>query len=373
MIGGEWDDRLPGTDALQKLNDVMAHRELPRVKAALLNRIATALDGKAPLTKYDRSANAEGFKRLLSGLQEFGGFMGGALMTAAITRRAKLVFNRGDEDLSFESTVGILQALLPSPAARIGYLLDLMSSEMGRKKAALLAGQIAELFTNIRTIHDFAPDAGDSLSQDAVREDFRRRLYGAGIPRRLADGLMQRLEALSANAQTPSGPRAPQPPLQLQPPQPPQALRFQPPPRMTPPPPPPLRPAARPATVETMAEPAPDPNGTVVLTHRGTRFVITPDDTPFVIGRGSACQLAVEWGTASRSHAEIKVQGNDFVLIDHSKNGTFLAGSDRTEQVLTNSSQILTGEGTITIGRIGTDPQAVEHAVIHYQRLATGA
>lgn len=387
-VEGAWDDRLPGTDALQKLSDVMAHKELPRVKAALLNRIANALDGKTPLTKLDRAANAEAFKRLLTALQEFGGFMGGVPMTAAITRRAKIVLNRGNEDLSFENTVGILLAFLPSPAARIGYLLDLMSSEMGRKKAALLAGQIAELFNKIRTIYDFAPDVGDSMSQDAVREDFRRRLYGAGIPRRLADGLMRRLEQLSTSAAMLPELRS-QAPLQLQPPRPVRvqaapasALRMVPPPPRSPAPspsspPPPPRPApSRPTsvapagTVETALAPASDSLGTLVLTHRGTRIVVTPDDTPFVIGRSSSCQLAVEWGTASRSHAEIKVVGDDFVLIDHSKNGTFLAGRDRPELVLANSSEVLTGQGTITIGRIGDDPQAVEHAVIQFQRVA---
>ena len=356
VIEGSWDDRLPGTDALQCLSDVMAHRELPRVRAALLTRIATAIDGKSPLTKLDRAANAEAFKKLLSRLLEFGGFMGGVRMSAAITRRAKIVLNKGHEDLSFESTISILLAFLPSPAARIGYLLDLMSSE---------------LFNKIRTIFDFAPDVGDSISQEAVREDFRRRLYGAGIPRRLADGLMRRLEQLSVSAMQSrqvSGaalaPVMPSPaaPLRLAP------RPAQPVPR---PAPAPLAVTA-PGTVETEIATPSDRLGQLVLSHRGSRIVVTPDDTPFVIGRSSTSQLAIEWGTASRSHAEIKVVGDDFVLLDHSKNGTFLLGSDGQELALTNSSAVLVGQGTITIGRIGDEPEALEHAVVRFQRIAGG-
>ena len=367
VIDGSWDDRLPGTDALQRLSDVMAHRELPRVRAALLTRIASAIDGKSPLTKLDRAANAEAFKKLLGRLLEFGGFMGGVRMSAAITRRAKIVLNKGHEDLSFESTVSILLAFLPSPAARIGYLLDLMSSEMGRKKAALLAGQIAELFNKIRTIFDFAPDVGDSISQEAVREDFRRRLYGAGIPRRLADGLMRRLEQLSASAMPSRQQSAPAPAPALASPA--AALRLT--PRVAAPvsPPPAL---AAPGTVETEIAAPSDRLGQLVLSHRGSRIVVTPDDTPFVIGRSSTSQLAIEWGTASRSHAEIKVVGDDFVLLDHSKNGTFLLGSDGQELPLTNSSAVLVGQGTITIGRIGDEPEALEHAVVRFQRVAGG-
>ena len=346
VIDGAWDDRLPGTDAIQKLSDVMAHKELPRVKAALLNRIATALDGKAPLAKTGRSAAAESFKALLLKLREFGGFMGGTAMSAAITRRAKITLGRGDEDLSFEATVGALLTVLNTPAARIGYLLDLLSSEMGRKKAALLAGQIAEMFGAIRTIYDFAPDIGDSVSQDAVREDFRNRLYNAGIPRRLADGLMRRLEQLSASASQ-GGAALPSPPH----PSAPTPVGAQP---------------KRPGTVETV--PASSSIGSLMLIHRGNRIVVAPENTPFVIGRSASSQLAVDWGTASRSHAEIRVVGSDYVLTDHSKNGTFLTGSDREEQTLSNSSCVLTGQGTITIGRIGDDPTAAEHAVIRFQR-----
>ena len=113
--------------------------------------------------------------------------------------------------------------------------------------------------------------------------------------------------------------------------------------------------------------------GTLVLIHRGSRIVITPDDTPFVIGRSSTCQLSIEWGTASRSHAEIRVEGPDFLLIDHSKNGTFLTGPDQQEVALANSSCVLAGEGTFTIGRIDADADAAQYAVIRYQRVAAGS
>ena len=113
--------------------------------------------------------------------------------------------------------------------------------------------------------------------------------------------------------------------------------------------------------------------GTLLLIHRGSRIVVTPDDTPFVIGRSSSCQLSVEWGTASRSHAEIRVVGDDFVLTDHSKNGTVLVGADHQEQALANSSGVLHGQGTITIGRIGDEAEAAEHAVIQFQRVASGS
>ncbi len=357
---GSWDDRLPGTEALQRLSDVMAHRELPRVKAALLNRIATAIDGKAPLTKMDRAASAEQLKNLMNRLLEFGGFMGGVQMTAALTRRAKIVFNRGHEDLSFEDTVSLLSGFMPTPAARIGYLLDLMASDMGRKKAALLTGQIAELFNSIRTIADFAPDVSDSIAQETVRADFRRRLYGAGIPRRLADGLMQRLERLAGAANAaPTAAASARPPLALAAPVIPTSPQA----------PAPPRPPAPTGTVETTA-PSPDALGELQLIHRGTRIQISADDTPFAIGRSSTCQLAIEWGTASRAHADIRVVGSNFVLIDHSKNGTYLRTPYGREQTLTNSSAVLTGQGTITIGRIGDEPEAVEHAVILFHRIA---
>ncbi len=328
VVDGSWDDRLPGTRSLHKLKDIVAHQSAPRVRAALLNRVATALGGRTPLTKADRATNGEALKHLVPKIVDFGGFMGGTAMTAALTRRAKVDFSTGHDDLSFERTVGILCEFLPTPAGKIGYLLDLLPSEMGRRKTNYLTRLIAELFSQLRSVHEFAPNVDASWSYAMVREDFRRRLYQAGIPRVLADGLMQKLDVIQGGASLPV----------------------------------------------TGSQPVPAPNqdadiGELVLTYRGTHCVVVPSKTPFTIGRSPNCHLAIDWGMASRAHAVVRVEGHEFVLHDQSKNGTFVRGSDQKTVSLTKTAIVLTGQGTITIGLSGDDPDATESAVITFQRV----
>ena len=335
VIDGSWDSRLPGTRSVQKLSDILDRQPLPRVRAALLGRIASALGGRTPLTRLDRAGNGVALKHLLPKLQQFGGFMGGVAMSEALTRRAKVDFSSGPEDLSFEGTVAALSGFLPGPARKIGYLLDLLSSDLGRRKAHFLTQEIAALFSELRGIRDFAPHVDSSWSQAMVREDFRRRLYQAGIPHRLADGLMRKLD------QVKDGP--------------PRAGRM---------------PAATAARPRPTAEPEGEMGG-LVLTCRGVRHVVTAEETPFTIGRSPDCGLAVDCAMASRSHAVIEVEGGDFVLVDRSKNGTFVQGADRRTTALSKGSMVLPEQGTITIGVAGDSPEITENAVVGFQRVRT--
>ncbi len=334
VLDGAWDDRLPGTRSLQRLNDILARQSAPRVRAALLHRVSTALAGQAPLTKGDRASNGAALRQLVPKLRQFGGFMGGVAMSAALTRRAKVDFSKRHEDLTFEETLTALCDFFPMPAGKIGYLLDLLPSEMGRKKATYITRLIADLFSELRGIHDFAPNMDGSWSQTMVREDFRRRLYQAGIPRRLADGLLEKLELMQDCGSPPVARSLP----------------------VT---------GSLPGPVSTRTGDI----GKLVLTYRGIRHVVAASETPFTIGRSPDCRLTVDWVTASRAHAVVQVEGNDFILLDQSKNGTFVRGHDRKIIALAKNSTVLSGQGTITIGLIGDGPDAAESAVIGYQRV----
>ena len=366
VIDGSWDDRYPGTQALQKLSDVMARRPLPRVREAILARVASAIDGKAPLTRLDRAANVEAFKRLVPKLREFGGFMGSTVMSIALIRRAKVVLGNGVDDLSFESTVSILNDFLLTPAAKIGFLLDVLSSEMGRRKASYLTQEISELFNNVRSIYDFAPDLDGSWSQDMVREDFRRRLQHAGIPHRLIEGLLRKLTQLSNSHEKVS------PQLTMAPPTAGPALSRLPPRPTTPALPPPVESPVRSVVSGGVAKGGvqqPKGPGYLILNYRGNLKKVEEGQTPFLIGRSDTCQLSVDWGAASRSHAAIEVLDGNFVLTDHSKNGTFVRGEDEKTVALSNSSTVLTGRGVITIGTNGEESETEELARIRYQRV----
>ena len=100
------------------------------------------------------------------------------------------------------------------------------------------------------------------------------------------------------------------------------------------------------------------------------QHIVDPPQTPYAIGRSETCQLIVDCNTASRSHAIIQLTGKDYVLIDQSKNGTFIYCEDQKACALTKSSAVLIGRGTITLGTTSDDPELTEHGVIRFERIS---
>lgn len=70
-----------------------------------------------------------------------------------------------------------------------------------------------------------------------------------------------------------------------------------------------------------------------------------PINGPFSIGRSHTNQLILKDAKASRQHAEIKTQGNEYVLIDlNSSNGTTVNGQRVHEHILAPNDEIQIGD-----------------------------
>lgn len=105
-------------------------------------------------------------------------------------------------------------------------------------------------------------------------------------------------------------------------------------------------------------EPYPREESVVLeLYYHASPVIITPDQTPFQIGRELiSAGLCVSSEFASRQHCTIDFQGGKFVLRDFSRNGTFvqlsLANSFRVQNEITP----LIGNGCFKLGAaIGVD------------------
>lgn len=69
-----------------------------------------------------------------------------------------------------------------------------------------------------------------------------------------------------------------------------------------------------------------------------------------LIGRDPGCTLVVDTAWASRRHATLDVQRGNFVLVDHSANGTYVVDEDAAEQHVNREVHHLARRGTISIG-----------------------
>jgi len=83
----------------------------------------------------------------------------------------------------------------------------------------------------------------------------------------------------------------------------------------------------------------------------GERTVSFPEGkTVLTMGREKDCDLIVTERTASRHHARIEKSGLQFMLIDESTNGTYLAVEGDREVLLRKARVLLRGRGKIGFG-----------------------
>ncbi len=88
----------------------------------------------------------------------------------------------------------------------------------------------------------------------------------------------------------------------------------------------------------------------ITFVHKGETLSISPDQVPFVIGRGASSDLTAEAPLASRSHLKIGYNRGKFVLTDQSTNGTYVKLADGNEVYLRREELPLSSRGSISLG-----------------------
>lgn len=90
---------------------------------------------------------------------------------------------------------------------------------------------------------------------------------------------------------------------------------------------------------------------TLEVHYRGTRLVIGMQRPQLRIGRDAVNDICIDDAAVSRSHAEIAMRGDRFMLIDRSSNGTCVYANHSPMLRLVRDELALTGTGRITLGR----------------------
>src|SRR5258706_369929 len=83
----------------------------------------------------------------------------------------------------------------------------------------------------------------------------------------------------------------------------------------------------------------------------GERTIGFPrDKSVLILGRENTCDIVVQEKTASRLHARIERKGVQYVLVDDSTNGTYVAIEGDREVLLRRDSVMLRGRGKFALG-----------------------
>ena len=346
-LEGAVTDRFAHTPALMALSEVLGSRPMPKLRGSLLNRIALALDGKGLLTKSGREADADAFRKLIPLLQEYGGFIGGGPMAVALTRRAKITLNRG-EDLPMETAIDTMVDMFSHNAGKIGYLLDLLPMEIGKRNATFIMGSVAALLSRLHSIRDLAPANDVSFSSDVVKEGFRKRLYLAGIPRKLTDALLAKLDAITRQDVL-------QPPLLVSAFGASRAIE-------------PLQTADR--SIGIAASQGKE-NGAIssilTLNYQENRYVIDFSRNTYEIGRHPNSFVVIKNDKVSRLHATIVARDGKYILSDQSRNGTMVKIGGRPSMLLERASVVLEEAGVIALGGDPEDADGDDSAIIRFR------
>jgi len=86
------------------------------------------------------------------------------------------------------------------------------------------------------------------------------------------------------------------------------------------------------------------------LFFRGTAIVVSPAQTPYGIGRDAGSALCIESDYASRQHCEVEFRDGQFLLRDHSKNGTYVQLGRGHSFKLHNETVPLSANGCFMLG-----------------------
>lgn len=200
-------------EELVLLNEAFAHHDLPISRKILLGRVAQGLGGVTPLTREGRDSDRKDFISLVRDLVEPAGIVGGPPMSEAVVLRAKVLLGEEGADLPIDTAIRQALYLMPTQAARLGILLDLTGSDLGRKYEDIVRAQFAYLVSQLRSIYDLFPEATaeeDRLSGiDALRERLGMSVMSHELKRAFSISLGKLAEAL-APKDTAKAPKRPQ-------------------------------------------------------------------------------------------------------------------------------------------------------------------
>ncbi len=97
----------------------------------------------------------------------------------------------------------------------------------------------------------------------------------------------------------------------------------------------------------------------LILNWHHHREVLTSVRGELSLGTDPAVAMQIDCTCASRHHAHIECHNNDFVLVDHSTNGTYVQTEDERITFVRRGDMRLWGNGWISLGEPLSDQTAI--------------
>jgi hypothetical protein len=197
LVGGRYDNPPRYmSPQIARLNVLFSTHDLPHSRTVLLRRISRGLGGTQTLSKDGRDVDRSSFIGLVRELTEPAGLHGGPDMVEAVVLRAKTLLGENGVDLPIETAIRQALYLMPSQAARLGMLLDLTGSDLGRKHDGLVRQQLLHLLNDLRNIYDLFPSDVQDEARTQGLDSLRKRLGMSALSDEFKDTLSLSLTRL---------------------------------------------------------------------------------------------------------------------------------------------------------------------------------
>jgi hypothetical protein len=196
---------------LGRFNTLLANDDMPYSKGILLERVARALSGTNPLTRESDETDKAAFFAIFNELIGFGGFLGGVMMSEALTRRIRMVLKKDDDDLSPDAGIASILSNLPNNAVKIGYLLDLSHSEFGIKYQLGVLKPLMDIVKSISSLEELMPPG--CSRDDLIRavDDMRLRFGSGSLDQEIGSLIEKKLNNLLKEHEPATDQNIPQP------------------------------------------------------------------------------------------------------------------------------------------------------------------
>jgi len=183
LSGGSYTAQKRAGACLERLNAVRARRDMPYTRSVMLNRVEREVGGINPLTREGQGTEEEAFRGLMADMVQNRAIAdGGGGLSEAATLRAKTVFHDGVSDQSSDKAIEDTLGLLPTKAAKFGYLIDLCGTDFGTKNQGYIVNRLAELLKTMKSATDLVHRGAKISDVIVAAADIRDRLLSTGLP-----------------------------------------------------------------------------------------------------------------------------------------------------------------------------------------------
>ena len=129
------------------------------------------------------------------------GLKGGVKICRGVTKRARLVLAKNDEDISLIDAISKICGMLPNRAGRIGYLLELLQSDVGKRHGDVVLTALERIVTQINSLSMLMPEGSSDVELKQAIEGLKLKVNTEGLPEEWRKVLSDTFNTLMAKPQ----------------------------------------------------------------------------------------------------------------------------------------------------------------------------